>query len=176
MEVCFAIEGSDMINERQFNLQKTFIAKLVSTVNSTSSRNDIQFAAAQYGVANDVISFLTKDISSFLRAVENTRFKKAEANFVSGGIIFCHRDLFTTGVENGAIVLLGTGRPTFGGNPVKAAKIYGGKILTVGIGKSNRNILLDIVGRDQSRQFDLNKFNIERVVSRVLRNICDLDN
>lgn len=174
IRVCFAIDSGDSITPELFALQKTFVDKTVRVI---SKSKGVEVGAVQYSTLGVAISPITNNVTEFLKLLEESKFIAGERTFTGGAIVYCDTALGRG--ESGQrtkLVLLGAGRPNFGGDPVHRADIFrrdGGKVFTIGVGREDRKTLQKIAGGESSKVFDIHvPGDIETVMPRFIPALC----
>lgn len=146
VNVCFAIDGSDVIAPEEFQKQKEFLLDLVSALSLDDSA---AYTAVQYGVTNYPITPLSTDEARFNRDVFGTTSVKDRESFIGTGIVYCHRQVARHRTDANKIVVVGDGRSNFGGDPVRRADVFrrfGGSVCAVGVGFQDEESLEKIAG------------------------------
>eukprot|EP00178_Gracilaria_changii_P004632 TRINITY_DN1751_c0_g2_i1.p1 TRINITY_DN1751_c0_g2~~TRINITY_DN1751_c0_g2_i1.p1 ORF type:complete len:273 (-),score=64.11 TRINITY_DN1751_c0_g2_i1:267-1085(-) len=179
--VCFALDGSSLIDADDFQLQKDFV-KLVAGVISLDEQS--QFAALQYGMTNSIISELTSDANDFLLKVDAAVQIGASRTFVARGIFGCFMQLLRTPFEANHIVLLGDGADNdltrfgaFGSAGLAQQFLRSGnnQISAVAVGFDDTSGLQSIVG-SASRVFSVEQWmDVVDVTAKLVEDVCGVD-
>ena len=173
--ICFAIDGSGLITNRFFKAQRR-LAQLVAVVVGIDP--SAEFAATQYGVENTPISDLTSDTAAFIQALRASELQgTAGPTFLSGGMAYCIRQLSSRPGDANKIVFMGDARDNFGRSPARTAKIWlrqpGNSICAVGVGFRDIDVLLDIVGGDESMIFRARQWlSVVEVLEDLVEAVC----
>lgn len=170
LNICFGLEGSDVLKQVNFNGQKQIVYDLVKKLTKISH---LQLSAVQYGITNTAISPLTYSVKEFLENFSQASFVGSSKTAVGSPIVYCDALLSE---ESGPriIILLGRGKNTVGGDAVIRANLFretGGKMVAIAIGDADEKLLTKIVGGDPSR-FITYKGDKNSVTNQVLPLLC----
>lgn len=156
LNVCFALDGSNSVGRRNYELQKQFVLLIAAIIGADE---DSAFAAVQYGVPMERISAIERDASRFLERVRLSNFRNSNRVLLAGGLSFCTTIFRTRTDEVNKIVVLGDGQSKFGGRggplgPVGVAKTFrdlspGNSVCAVAVGFEEKpQLFLDVVGNN----------------------------
>ena len=174
--ICFAIDGSNSISERDFERQNFLVRKITRNVPNSSAR----FAAMQYGRSSLTISELTADGSFVRRETRGTQQLLSGSTFLSAGLNFCFSELFDIVrkrpvCSRSFIVLMGNGNDDIGANPVERARLFeseveGGEVVAVRFGLgANVSLLEAISGRENF--FDATRSSIPDLATEIVKSL-----
>lgn len=179
-QVCFALDGSNSISERDFGIVQTLtrsIAGVVGVAGGTS------FSAVQYGTRTSIIQTSTSNVGEFRRAVLGATYSRASRSFLTAGFSYCVRTISRTRrlKRTSSVVVIGSGQTAVLSrfltpvvSSVRPATVY-----AIGIGASqNRDNLLKLTNGNNSRVFTIGRrqrdSSVVEVVRRVCRRMCSL--
>lgn len=176
--VCFAIDGTSIIGRSGFELQKQFVGQVVKGIMAASKRGRVEFSGVQYGFQPEVIS-LKDNAAAFSKRLEAAKFLNASTRLAAGGVVFCHRNLIrgprSSLVRSGSVmVFLGTGRITFGSDPIVLANAFrksGGEVVSVALGETDEAVLRGVAGQPRNMVY-LNAQGLQATASSVIKMIC----
>ena len=177
--VCFAIDGSGSINSEEFEKEKEFVLDVSSVI---SVDHPIEMAAVQYGTANTRITPLTASPELFNERVDATK-QVGGQSFVTGGLNYCIAQLARRPFEANKVILLGDGIENIGSRAARRAKwfrdVLGGDISVVTAGIADEENLLDIVGGDATRIYEVGGFlevlDLQIVIEELTLDVCGIN-
>ncbi|PXF39744.1 hypothetical protein BWQ96_05161 [Gracilariopsis chorda] len=156
--VCFALDTSGSVTKQQFFYGRDFILDITAILGNDRRT---KFAAGQYGRRTYKIASMTGDVATFNTEVGFSPYRHDSQTSVGSGIVFCHSQLrrarkkaADANIVN-KMVVIGDGRNTLGGDPIRRANNFrrkvGGEISTVSIGypgKEGERILSEVAGEN----------------------------
>lgn len=173
--VCFAIDGSGSIGDKEFLNEKNFVLDVASVI---AVDQPAELGAAQYSTAVSPIHPLTPDIASFILAVQNTTQLNGQS-FVVGGVNYCFSQLWRRRNEANHMVILGDGKSDIGSDAVLRANLFrriGGDVSVVAAGFADNTQLLAIAGGKQDHVFEVSSFldvlALQLIIESLVEQIC----
>lgn len=175
--VCFAIDGSGSVSERDFTRMGLFAMDVLNVI----AGKPVKAAACQYGLTASPISFLTNDVEQFFKDISDATLDASSATSLAAGIVWCSGQLDTDDTQPRKIVILGDGMNNFGASATSRANLFratGGEICAVAVraSRSSRRRLMRIVGGDPDRFLRLRDFiELGNILEDLVEEICDID-
>lgn len=155
--ICFAIDGSESINETEFNNEKNFVLDFEAVINADGP---VALAAVQYATGNMAITPLTFDSKKFNLKVNAAR-QMGGASFLADGINYCFHQLRTRRGEANKIVILVDGKSNLGANAVNLANLFrksGGEVIVVAARFPDYDKLLGLAGNKTENILEVTSF------------------
>lgn len=172
--VCFAIDGSNSVGKKNFDLAKRFVNDVASVL-SVASKGPL--SATQFATRNYPISSLTTDTNSFCHAVNITPYRGGLTN-MKAGTYWCITGFPKSPPHDGnVVVVISDGKWNKGGSPVSIAKAFrsvAGKIFGIPVGVPNYEYLEDVVGDEDNIIPVTNYDELADEILNLATKICSL--
>lgn len=168
--ICFAIDGSGSIPNREFLLALDFTSDLTSEFEESQGR----YALVQYSQEANVSIPLTQDMNMFISMTGKETQAKGGPTNIERGVRRCIEELSVVEGENKNIVLFGDGRDNDGGMPLTLIDKFrsaGGRVFSVASGFAKNQLIFEFAGNSTENVFEVNS---RADILPLSDRICDL--
>lgn len=177
LNLCFILEGTNSVNQKDFSNQKNFADLIVAI--TTTDRPNAKFCGAVYNRYVYPITRLTNDREQFLRklhAAKNRKRGRYQAN-LNKGLNFSVRQLHGQRGDANKIILFSKKRPNVQGNlNFKVRRFFsrGGGICAVSLNGRYSNLLRKVT-KDNGKIFAIDDFfDLSEIVVATVTDVCNM--
>lgn len=177
--LCFGLDGSKLINEYDYELQREFVQLVAATV---AVDHRVKMSAYQYGLRLQRISSFTRDIDQFLLDMESSKRNLAlTRSFLAPALFKCTLDLSNSFEDANKIVIIGDGRTNYGSanQSIRVAASFlppngNGRICAVYV-RNPKYRFLEEITQDPAMVIDVIDYTkFDEILEQLVRDICQI--
>lgn len=181
---CFALDGSDSIGSRNYEIQKEFVLLIAAII---GAKDRIALSAVQYGSVNVPISNLDGSAESFIGKLRNSKYQNASETVIAFGLGYCISQLGRAKAIPSKLVIFGDSGATLGAGPgqitpvllsdffLRRSPTYR-KICAVTVNfQTKPPLFVDVVGGEKNRNLVIDVESWPLILNQlkdVIRAIC----
>lgn len=173
VNLCFAIQGDNFVNEEDFIAQKNFIELVVAITTTDAPGN---FCAVQYGRTTSPISKLIGKKIKFLNKVQRANQVGGYETNIASALAYAQFQLRPRLDDPRKIILFGDGLDTVGEDPINVAKDLrkeGTELCAVQVGDIENSRALRQITGSRNRVLKIRQYlDVGEIIIAIVHDIC----